>query len=158
MQFRVYQVSVRDSSGGIEELNAFLRGHRVVRVEREFVDEGSNSFWAFCVEYLSGPEVTPRVFGKVDYKEVLTPEQFSRFARLRALRKELSDKEAIPPYAVFTNEQLAEMAKLEPASKTGMQGIPGIGTARVEKYGEVFLAVLQAPAERVTDEKSRAPS
>ena len=35
-------------------MNAFLRGHRVLAVKKEFVADGENSFWSFCVEYLDG--------------------------------------------------------------------------------------------------------
>ena len=46
---------------------------------------------------------------KIDYKEVLNEVDFAVFARLRDLRKVISDKEAIPAYSIFTNEQLAAM-------------------------------------------------
>ena len=46
--------------------------------------------------------------GRIDYKEVLSAPEFERFARLRLLRKELAEKEGVPAYAIFTNEQLAQ--------------------------------------------------
>ena len=36
------------------EMNGFLRGHRVLAVKKEFVADGENSFWSFCVEYPDG--------------------------------------------------------------------------------------------------------
>ena len=70
-------------------MNGFLRAHRVLAVKKEFVADGENSFWTFCVEYL---ESAPGATGgaglsgkpKVDYKEVLKPEEFEVFSRLRA--------------------------------------------------------------------------
>ncbi len=38
------------------EMKAFLRGHRVRAVKKEFVADGENSFWSFCVEYLETVE------------------------------------------------------------------------------------------------------
>ena len=54
--------------------------------------------------------------GKVDFKEVLSDPEFAVFARLRALRKERADAEGVPAYALFTNEQLAEMVQRRGAS------------------------------------------
>jgi superfamily II DNA helicase RecQ len=80
----------------------------------------------------------------VDYKEVLTPEQFLVFVRLRDLRKEVAAREAVPVYNVFTNEQLAEIVKRGCTSLAQMQEVEGIGEARVGKYGEIFLSALVA--------------
>src|SRR4051794_22092855 len=112
MAFRFFTVPIQDDGTAAEELNAFLRGHRVLAVDRRWVDQGPASFWCFCVDVLDGPAAGPRGAtgrGKVDYKEVLTPEQFAVFARLRDLRKQIAQAEAVPVYTVFTNEQLARM-------------------------------------------------
>ena len=135
------------------ELNAFLSCHRIVTMERRFVEDGADSFWALCVDYLNGEPGGPvhgapgRSERKVDYKEVLSAEQFETFARLRLLRKELADKEAVPVYAIFSNEQLAEMVKTKADSKAKLKAIDGVGESRIEKYGDAFLKALNtAPA------------
>ena len=79
----------------------------------------------------------------VDYKEVLSPEDFVIFARLRETRKELAKTEQVPAYAIFTNEQLAEMAKIRPVSKNGLSKIVGVGESRIQKYGAQFLQILR---------------
>lgn len=91
-------------------MNAFLRSHRVLAVKKEFVAEGKNSFWTFCVEYLDGAAmVSGSGLGgkppKVDYKEVLKPEEFQVFSRLRGWRKGVAEKEGVPVYAVLTNAE-----------------------------------------------------
>jgi superfamily II DNA helicase RecQ len=133
------------------ELNAFLARHRVVTMERRFVDNGPDSFWALCVDFLNADPRTGSVPGapgrserKVDYREVLSPEQFAVFAKLRDVRKGLADREAVPVYAVFTNEQLAAMVKGGVDSRAKLREIEGVGDAKVEKYAEAFLAVLGA--------------
>jgi superfamily II DNA helicase RecQ len=148
VQYQIYTVTLSAGANGTEELNRFLRSHRVLAVERRLVEDGANSCWTFCVEYLdAGAGATPfRAEGRVDYKEVLAPEQFARFSRLRELRKALADQEAVPPYAIFTNEQLAALVRLERATKQAMATVPGIGEAKVAKYGDRFLAALaEAP-------------
>lgn len=133
------------------ELNSFLSRHRVVTVDRRFVECGTDSFWALCVDYLHGEPGAGATHGapgraerKVDYKEVLTPEQFEVFAKLRELRKQIADKEAVPVYAVFTNEQLAAMVQKQTDSRAKLREIDGIGEAKVEKYADPFLALLNA--------------
>jgi superfamily II DNA helicase RecQ len=76
---------------------------------------------------------------RVDYREVLSDGEFRVFAHLRDLRKEIANKEAVPVYAVFTNEQLAEMARRLPRSKAALAQINGIGDAKTQKYGQSFL-------------------
>lgn len=133
------------------ELNSFLSRHRVVTVDRRFVECGPDSFWALCVDYLHGEPGTGASHGppgraerKVDYKEVLTPEQFEVFSKLRDLRKQTADREAVPVYAVFTNEQLAAMVQKQADSPAKLREIEGIGEAKVGRYADAFLALLGA--------------
>ncbi len=76
-----------DPEPGEEGLNLFLRQHRVVHVQREFVVAGENSFWGIAVEYIDGePESGGNARSgagkkRVDYKEVLSPEEFALFVR-----------------------------------------------------------------------------
>ena len=88
MQFRVFHIPLRGAEDAMEEMNRFLRGHRVLAVEKRFC-EGEAGGWAFCVEYevASGRGTEGRPGPKVDYKEVLNEAQFALFSRLRALRK-----------------------------------------------------------------------
>jgi superfamily II DNA helicase RecQ len=125
----------------------------VLSVERKLIEAGHSSFWTFCVEYLDGPLPLEKMAGKVDYKEVLSAEQFARFARLRELRKGLAEKEAVPPYVVFTNEQLAQMVKLETPTAAAVEAIEGIGAAKMGKYGRLFLEVLAGETPRGANAK-----
>lgn len=77
MQLKVFLLPVKHLTAAEAEMNAFLRSHRVLAVKKEFVGDGENSFWTFCVEYLeSGAPGNPppgAKLPKVDYKEVLKP-------------------------------------------------------------------------------------
>ena len=68
------------------------------------------------------------------------------FSRLRALRKERADAEGVPAYALFTNDQLAEMVQRRVTSAAALREISGVGEARVEKYGEAFLHIVKEAA------------
>ena len=146
MQLKLFILPVKNLDAAEAEMNAFLRSHRVLTVKKELVADGENSFWTFCVEYL---ESTPAALGsglpgrpKVDYKELLKPEEFEVFSRLREWRKGVAEKEGVPVYTVLTNEQLAQMVQKKVSSKAGLKEIEGVGEARVEKYGEGVLRVL----------------
>ncbi len=52
MQLKLFIIPVRNLAAAEAEMNNFLRGHRVLAVEKEFVPDGVYSFWAFCVEHL----------------------------------------------------------------------------------------------------------
>ncbi|WP_159468517.1 DNA helicase RecQ [Dyadobacter sp. 3J3] len=61
------------------------------------------------------------------------------FERLRILRKQISDRMSVPPYVVFTDATLSEMAQKRPVSEAQMKAISGIGTERFRNYGETFI-------------------
>ena len=64
------------------------------------------------------------------------------FARLRFLRKQIADKENIPPYIVFNDATLQEMAQYMPTSKTEMLQINGVGAIKLERFAEPFMALI----------------
>jgi superfamily II DNA helicase RecQ len=147
MQLKLFMLPVKNFTAAEGEMNAFLRSHRVLTVKKEFVGDGDNSFWTFCVEYL---ESAPGATGgnslsgrpKVDYKEVLKPEEFEVFSRLREWRKGVAEKEGVPVYVVFSNEQLAQAVQKKVSSKAALKEIEGVGDSRVEKYGAAVLERL----------------
>lgn len=119
MQIQFFQVPVHASQ--VDGLNRFLSTHRVTSIERQFVSDGANSFWSICVTFESGdpPQTSIQQKGRVDYRDVLTEEQFSIFAKLRVLRKDLSERDKVPPYSIFNNEHLAEVVRRHGQDRSG---------------------------------------
>ncbi len=66
----------------------------------------------------------------------------SLFDRLRALRKEIAKERGVPPYVVFSDATLLEMASVRPRNNAQMLGISGVGPTKLEHYGERFLKAL----------------
>jgi len=64
------------------------------------------------------------------------------FEALRATRSEIARKEKLPPYIVFWDRTLAEIAKRRPRSLAALRDVPGVGPAKLERYGTEFLAVI----------------
>jgi superfamily II DNA helicase RecQ len=148
MPFRIFLIPVLYGDDATEELNAFIASHRVAHIERKWIDQGTQSAWAFCVEYvLASPtrDGNPRTQlsrNRIDYKTILSSDEFTIFSQLRELRKELSQQEGVPVFALFSNEQLAQMVQRRCSSKADLLGIEGIGEAKVEKYSEKLIATL----------------
>ncbi|GEO80684.1 DNA helicase RecQ [Pararhodospirillum oryzae] len=70
------------------------------------------------------------------------------FEALRVVRRTLAETESVPPYVIFPDRTLIEMASRRPRRLADLEGIHGIGARKLARYGAAFLAVLeQAPAE-----------
>jgi ATP-dependent DNA helicase RecQ len=61
------------------------------------------------------------------------------FELLRKLRKSLADAQNVPPYVVFADKTLIEMATYFPQSRASLGRVHGVGEAKLEKYGPAFL-------------------
>ena len=66
------------------------------------------------------------------------------FDRLRALRRELADAADVPPYVIFSDRSLTEMATCFPQSPESLLAIHGVGQRKLAQYGEPFLAAIRA--------------
>ena len=69
---------------------------------------------------------------------------------MRECRRELAAEHNVPPYVVFHDATLRQMAAERPADSAALLTISGVGQAKLERYGERFLSVLRehALAER----------
>ena len=65
------------------------------------------------------------------------------FDLLRQKRKELSEAADVPPYVVFSDRTLVEMAAYFPQESSSLLRINGVGEVKAERYGETFLAVIR---------------
>lgn len=66
------------------------------------------------------------------------------FEALRSLRKELATKEKLPPYMIFSDATLIQMATDKPTDLELMKNIRGVGEFKLQKYGEEFLTVIKS--------------
>ena len=126
-----------------EDLNRFLRGHKVIKVTQELVSSDSGAYWAFCIHYIDGSAAAAddRKERK-DYRELLSPEHFERFAKLRTVRKALADEDSVPAFSILTDEQMAAVAQLPELTEAAMRQVKGVGDKKVERYGARFLQAL----------------
>ena len=79
-----------------------------------------------------------------DRAAALSPADQSLFETLRQRRKEIADQLDVPPYVIFHDATLMQMAEHRPASEAALLSINGVGQAKLERYGKDFLETIAA--------------
>ena len=69
------------------------------------------------------------------------------FEKLRALRTKVAQRAGVPPYVVFSNATLADMAARQPKSEYELLGVRGVGEAKARRYGAEFVDCIRAYLE-----------
>ncbi|HWH22835.1 MAG TPA: DNA helicase RecQ [Allosphingosinicella sp.] len=103
-----------------------------------------------------GPGAKPILKGEAEVRIVVPPKRARRrkgragdgpedplFEALRERRRALAKAAGVPPYVIFHDSTLREMAASRPATLRALAQVPGVGAAKLERYGEAFLEVLQ---------------
>lgn len=159
MPFRTFFLPGLRPSEGDSELNDFLSKHKLISLEKRWVQSDEHIGWCFCVEYslprqhAEGPrrEVPGN---RPDMRTRLSPDDFRIYCRLKEWRLALSTKQVVAPYLVFTNEQLAQAIEMRATSREDLARIAGVGDSRIENYGDQLLGEL-ADARGGAGEASR---
>lgn len=92
---------------------------------------------------LAEPRILLTTASKRNRQSRLTPNYDRKlFAKLKALRRQLADELDVPPYLVFNDATLAEMAALIPTSEAEMLAVNGVGERKLSRFGDSFLAAI----------------
>ena len=154
MQIKLFTIPVFGSDSIEEEMNRFLRGHRILQLERHFCAD-NGGYWAILIEYVDGDplaEVPPASRReRKDFSEGMTEEEKLRFGHFKAIRKQLADQKSIPAYLVFTNEELALLARVPELCEDTVKGIKGIAPQRLKDYVHYFYVVSDGEASGQSD-------
>ena len=113
-----------------ESCRALLRGEEGIALRR---DEKTKA-----TKKTKGSKAAAPVSGDIDP---------ALFEALRACRLKLAEDQKVPPYVIFHNTTLEDMCRLRPRTLAEFGMVSGVGERKKEKYGPVFLAVLDATAE-----------
>jgi len=112
-----------------------------------------------------GPEARSILKGDASVELVIPPRRERRrrrggaanpvgdplFEALRTLRRTLAEEAGVPPYVIFHDSTLREMATDRPATPSALALISGVGTRKLEAYGDAFLSVLRQVREEESD-------
>lgn len=84
----------------------------------------------------------------VSRKEFVQVQQIRKddqlFEELRLIRRELAEKEKVPPFVIFSDQTLQDMCLKLPQTKEAMLKVKGVGTHKLDMFGETFLAAIQS--------------
>jgi ATP-dependent DNA helicase RecQ len=87
------------------------------------------------------PDVAPFVEAPAPADELTCDDRL--FGLLRSKRKELADEAGVPPYVIFSDKTLIEMAVFFPQSRDSLLDIHGVGAVKCQKFGELFLNIVR---------------
>jgi len=159
MQIQIFTIPVFHDSTLTEEMNRFLRAHTVIDVERQFIENGNNSCWTFCIRFMATEKKdSTGSTEKVDYKEILEPVIFDKFSILRQCRKEVAEKHGVPIYLVFTNEELANIARLPAIGIGEVKKTSGLSKTKMEKYGKALIELYQQKSNETANQPNDSDS
>lgn len=139
MQIKLFTIPIGDNGIALDEMNRFLKNNKILEVQNQLISNENGAYWCFCVRYLEkafSPSNENPV--RVDYKQVLDEVVFAKFSKLREIRKKVAAEEGIPAFAVFTDEELAGLAKLDVITPKNMLSVKGIGDKKVDRYAKYF--------------------
>ena len=159
MQFKFYTVPATGSFLIEDEINKFLRSHRILKVDRTFCPE-SGGYWTLCVEYMdieSLAEVPAFKKGQTDATEGLSDEERKRYDRYKEIRLGVSRENGIKAYNVFSNNELALLSKF-PVLDSSITDIKGISPSHLKEFLPYFYTDNVSNAqESQTSEGESAP-
>jgi superfamily II DNA helicase RecQ len=143
MQIKIINIPLTDDGSMQAELNRVLASHRILEVEQRFFKNEKGGCWSFCIRYIVQATAMSTQCStskeKIDYKQVLSESDFITFSVLREIRKQIATEDAVPAYAVFTDEELSNIAKLPQLEASKLASIKGIGEKKVQKYGKQMV-------------------
>ena len=146
MKNKFFKIPVSNTVSAESELNSFCSAHSINHIERHFVADGENSFWAIAVTYSEQSNETTSTnkrSERIDYKELLSANDFTIYARLRDERAKIAKEKGIAVYAIFSNEQLSQMIIQKIRTKAALQKIGGVGKSRADHYGDIFIKLIR---------------
>ena len=113
-----------------DDANRVLRGDRDVQLRHDPAETDTKA----------APKTRKRS-DKTKY-ELATPDDERLFDKLRSQRRMLAQRQGVPPYVIFHDATLLEMTVRRPTTAEALAAINGVGTAKLEKYGEIFIGAI----------------
>jgi hypothetical protein len=162
---KVFTLKFSESTDGFQDepVRAFMLDKEITSVREHFFIRNNVPYLVIVISYTPGSAQEPTVVykskhsnAKKDYRAMLTDASTPFFNMLREWRRERAMKDGVPPYVIFTNSQIAEIASICPENLNQLSTIEGVGKAKLEKYGKDVLGVLQSTEKNMKSENLKA--
>jgi len=99
-----------------------------------------------------------KIFQRIAKHSVKVQQNGGLFEVLKSLRKDLAEKEKVPPYIIFADSALNEMCKYLPTDEEQLSKIKGVGEIKLKKYGEKFINAIKDYTGVSNASKSEIPA
>ena len=130
-----------------QKLNDFLKDKKVASIKEYFFRESGRCYFTFVVDYeakeIQDASKSPIKKFDESWRNILSEEDMGVFNVLKDWRRRVCEKEGIPPYIAFTNNQLAMIVKKRPQTLDALSEIAGVGKAKIAKYGKDILSMMK---------------
>lgn len=137
------RIKIRAMINGLCDRGYIRRGEHDVLIltdkARELLFEGKRLSMTFKK---SAAEDKPQV-AKLKTAGGRIPDDPLLFERLRKLRAGLAAEASVPAYIIFSDAALIEMCRIKPRDEDEFLTVPGVGTVKAERYGELFTAAIR---------------
>ena len=119
MQVKLFTIPINDIESHNDELNKFLRTHKIIEVDKHLVQNGVSYNWCFYISYIGEMQEKYSNKKKIDYMNVLDKETFAVFSKLRQIRKAIAKTRCIILYRIYRcrtcrNSQTKRVKSYEP--------------------------------------------
>lgn len=147
MKLKVFTLQFDAASGAFPDdvLREFSDRNEILSVTEQFFQHLGLPYWAILLTYrekISSSGASLDDDRRIDWRNRLGDEEKACFDALRKWRSQRARDEGIPPYLICTNRQAAQIVASRPSTLTMLGEIPGIGDAKIEKYGQAILEII----------------
>ena len=140
MKIKIFSLPAMGDEVVEDAFNLFIAQHRIVQVDSHLINK---------------PPARSKS-SRIDYREILSTDQFRDYAALREWRKSVAEREGVPVFGVFSNEQMSQIVQLSELTLAALASIDGIGQVKCERYASEVFALLQK--RRVKPGESVSPA
>lgn len=151
MLVKIFSLKFDPLLGGFDDttVHNFIQDKEVLQIQDHLLVRSEIPYLVLIVKYYPyRSEAEARAPGKdtkeqkqEEWRKEITEADMPLFNRLRDWRSERCKKDGVPPYVVFTNQQLAMIVKQKPQSLAELVQIEGVGKGKSERYGADILQI-----------------
>ncbi len=153
MKLEITTLPFSDDGGGFDQsrLQKLLSGKDVIDYSDHFFFYDGVPYLTMIVSYRDVESGRP--FRRKEAYASLSRQEKNVYEKLRQWRAVRAAQEGIPPYLIANNKQLVKRIQLKPDSKEDLRKVGGIGDAKIEKYSEDILKILNESLPQKEDKE-----